>query len=103
MGLVITECNSNRLDLVGQLAEHWTNIPKVARLILRQTFQLSRCGCTLRVTSQTYEWLCFCLGGLYKENQSQSPMQTSCDAKKKIISEGELVFRLFPPIHVLKV
>ena len=31
----------------------------------------------------------YVLGGLYKENQSQSPMETSCDAKKKIISEGE--------------
>ncbi|CAB4027039.1 2-hydroxychromene-2-carboxylate isomerase, partial [Paramuricea clavata] len=32
-------------------------------------------------------WAPVLLGGLYKENQSQSPMQTSCDAKKKIISE----------------
>ena len=50
--------NSNRLDLVAQLAEycHWTNIPKVAGSIptvVRQTFQLARLGCTLKVTSQT--------------------------------------------------
>ena len=32
------------------------------------------------------------LGGLYKENQIQSPMQTSCDAKKKIISEGVYLY-----------
>ena len=32
-------------------------------------------------------WTPVLLGGLYKENQSQSPMETSCDAKKKIISE----------------
>ena len=31
----------------------------------------------------------FLLGGLYKENQSQSPMITSCDAKKKILKEGQ--------------
>jgi hypothetical protein len=36
------------------------------------------------------------LGGLYKENQSQSPMETSCDAKKKIISEGSICFFLPP-------
>jgi hypothetical protein len=41
------------------------------------------------VVRQNKWLLMFCLGGLYKENQSQSPMQTSCDAKKKIISEGE--------------
>jgi hypothetical protein len=41
------------------------------------------------VVRQNIRLLVFCLGGLYKENQSQSPMQTSCDAKKKIISEGE--------------
>ena len=48
--------SSNRLDLVAQLVEHWTSIPKVAGSIptvVRQTFQLARCGCTLRVTSQT--------------------------------------------------
>ena len=48
--------NSNRLDLVAHLVEHWTSIPKVAGSIptvIRQTFQLARCGCTLRVTSQT--------------------------------------------------
>ena len=48
--------NSNRLDHVAQLAEHWTSLPKVADSIptvVKQTFQLARCGCTLRVTSQT--------------------------------------------------
>ena len=39
---------------VAQLAEHWTSIPKVAGSIptvAKQAFQLARCGCTLRVTS----------------------------------------------------
>ena len=34
----------------------WTSIPKVEGLIhtvAKLTFQLARCGCTLRVTSQT--------------------------------------------------
>ena len=47
--------NSNRLGLVAQLVEHWTNIPKVVvsiPTVVRQTFQLAQCGCTLRVTSQ---------------------------------------------------
>ena len=38
------------------LVEHWPSIPKVAGSIptvVRQTFQLARCGYTLRVTSQT--------------------------------------------------
>ena len=46
----------NRPDRVALLAEHWTSIPKVAGSIptlIRQTFQLALCGCTLRVTSQT--------------------------------------------------
>ena len=41
---------------VAQLAEHWSSIPNVAGSIptvVRQTFQLARCGCTLRVTSET--------------------------------------------------
>ena len=48
-----------RTDLTtytAQLIEHWTSIPKVVGSIptvVRQTFQLARCGCTLRVTSQT--------------------------------------------------
>ena len=45
-----------RVDLVAQLVEHWTSIPKVAGSIptvIGQTFQLARGGCTLRVTSQT--------------------------------------------------
>ena len=48
--------NSNRLDHVAQLAEHWTSISKVAGSIptmVKQTFQLARCGFTLRVTLQT--------------------------------------------------
>jgi hypothetical protein len=35
---------------------YWTSIPKVVGSIptvVRQTFQLARCGCTLRVTPQT--------------------------------------------------
>ena len=43
----------NRLDHVAQLAEHWTSIPKVAGsfpTVAKLTFQLARCGCTLRVT-----------------------------------------------------
>jgi hypothetical protein len=36
---------SIRLDHVAQLAEHCTTVAKL-------TFQLARCGCTLRVTSQ---------------------------------------------------
>ena len=46
-----------RLDLVAQLAEHWTSKPKIAGLIptvVRQIFQLARCGYTLRVTPQTH-------------------------------------------------
>ena len=45
-----------RVDLVAQLAEHWTSISKVAGSIptvIGKTFQLARCGCTVRVTSQT--------------------------------------------------
>ena len=45
----------NRLDFVAQLVEHWASIPKIAGSIptvVRQTVQLARCGCTLRVTSQ---------------------------------------------------
>ena len=41
--------HSNRLDLVAQLAEHWTSKPKVAGSIptvVRQIFQLARCGYT---------------------------------------------------------
>ena len=48
--------NSNRLDRVAQLADHSTSIPEVAGSIptvAKLTFQLARCGCTLRVTSQT--------------------------------------------------
>ena len=46
--------HSNRLDLVAQLAEHWTSKPNVASSIptvVRQVFQL---GYTLRVTPQTH-------------------------------------------------
>jgi hypothetical protein len=42
------------IGLVSQ--PHWTSIPKLADSIptvVRQTFQLARCGCTLRVTPQT--------------------------------------------------
>ena len=45
-----------QLDHVAQLAEHWTSIPKVAcsiPTVAKQTFQLARCGCILRVTPQT--------------------------------------------------
>ncbi len=48
---------SNRLDLVVQFAEHWTSKPKVAGSIptvVRQIFQLARCGYTLRITPQTH-------------------------------------------------
>ncbi len=49
--------HTNRLDLVAQLAEHWTSKPKVAGSIpteVRQIFQLARCEYTLRVTPQTH-------------------------------------------------
>ena len=50
---------------VAQLAEHWTSIPKVAGSIptvaKQLTFQLARCGCTLRVTSQTIVSIFVCL------------------------------------------
>ena len=39
------------------MVEHWSIIPKVAGSIptvVRQTFQPAQCGCTLRVTPQTY-------------------------------------------------
>ena len=64
-----TRTASNRLDLVAQLIRLATSrprtkreqraraIPKVAGSIptvVRQTFQLARCGCTLRVTSQIH-------------------------------------------------
>ena len=47
-----------RLDLVAQLAERWTSIPKVAGSIptvVRQTFQRN----TLKVTSETSKFICF--------------------------------------------
>ena len=44
---------SNRLGLVAQLAEHWTSIAGSIPTVVRLTFQLSRCGYTLRVTSKT--------------------------------------------------
>ena len=52
-----SECASTpgKLNL-AQLVEHWTSISKVAGSIptvVRQTFQLARCGCTLRVTLLT--------------------------------------------------
>ena len=53
---------SNRFDLVAQLAERWTSIPKVAGSIptvVRPTFQPARCGYTLRVTSETSKFICF--------------------------------------------
>ena len=49
--------HSNQLDLVAQLAEHWTSKPKVAGSIptvVRQIFQIALCGYTLRVTPQTH-------------------------------------------------
>ena len=54
---IITVTISSLTDRVAQLAEHWTSIPKVAGSIptvAKKTFQFARCGCTLRVTSQTF-------------------------------------------------
>ena len=51
-----TELRGQVTNLARQLVEQWTDIPKVAGLIptvVRQTLQLARCGCTLRVTPQT--------------------------------------------------
>ena len=46
----------HQLELVVQLVEHWTSIPKLAGsvpTVVRQTFQLARCGCTLMQSNIT--------------------------------------------------
>ena len=43
--------------VVVELVEHWTNNPEGCGFDSHRgqaNFQLARCGCTLRVTSQTY-------------------------------------------------
>jgi hypothetical protein len=82
----ISPTYSYRLDLVAQLVEHWTSIIKVAgsiTTVIRQTYQLSRCGCTPQ-TSYSPILCCFVL------NEIQC-----CESIRNFINKGQQ--KLFPP------